>query len=227
MVKFDDSVEYEMENQAYASGTRVRFNRCSGDDGTTGRNPTGTKFLRLLILSFGLLCLLQATLNVTLRLTLLKKRNLTDSCETMIKNMADENEKLKRTQNISVEYKQGWFYISNHSYYKSQTQESWQVSREDCLQKGADLMIINSREEQEFATNFKPVWIGLTDNETEGIWKWVDGTPLNTSYWHTDEPNNAGGSENCGELGYFGKLNSWNDKSCQYKNYWICEKVAI
>ncbi|XP_030000931.1 C-type lectin domain family 4 member K-like [Sphaeramia orbicularis] len=225
MVKFDDSVGYE--SQASVSGRRVWINRCSGGD-AIGRNPTGMKFLRLFIVSFGLLCLLQATLNITLRLTLITKRNLTDSCAAVIKNLTDENEKLKRTQDIFDEYiKQGWFYFSNHLYYKSETKKSWQESRQDCLQRGADLTIISSREEQVFVRNFLSAWIGLTDNETEGIWKWVDGTPLNTSYWHDKEPNNANSNENCGEIGYHGKLNTWNDKPCHSENYWICEKMVM
>ncbi|KAF3852323.1 hypothetical protein F7725_005678 [Dissostichus mawsoni] len=75
-----------------------------------------------------------------------------------------------------------WKYFSGSLYTISSIAENWQESRDDCFQKGADLVIINSQEEQDYIASFrKKVWIGLTDRETEGRWKWVDGTPLTTS----------------------------------------------
>uniref|UniRef100_A0A3Q4GCS0 C-type lectin domain-containing protein n=1 Tax=Neolamprologus brichardi TaxID=32507 RepID=A0A3Q4GCS0_NEOBR len=70
-------------------------------------------------------------------------------------------------------------------YYVSSTKNTWNDSREDCLRRGADLVIINSREEQNFIREFKKrTWIGLTDAEKEQTWKWVDGTTL-TIRFHT------------------------------------------
>lgn len=100
-----------------------------------------------------------------------------------------------------------WKYFAGSLYYISSTEKSWQESRNDCLQKGADLVIINNHEEQvcvlntipklliclhtdhylcfsankEFTRRWKKLaWIGLTDAETEGKWTWVDGTLLGT-----------------------------------------------
>ncbi|KAI3356024.1 hypothetical protein L3Q82_017296, partial [Scortum barcoo] len=46
--------------------------------------------------------------------------------------------------------------------------------------KGADLVVIESYEEQKFLTDFikEFTWIGLNDREKEGDWKWIDETPL-------------------------------------------------
>lgn len=66
-------------------------------------------------------------------------------------------------------------------YYISSSTKSWRESRSDCLKRGADLLIINSKAEQKFAVQFKKiVWIGLTDAPNEGEWKWVDGTQPTT-----------------------------------------------
>uniref|UniRef100_A0A4W6FVB3 C-type lectin domain-containing protein n=1 Tax=Lates calcarifer TaxID=8187 RepID=A0A4W6FVB3_LATCA len=164
--------------------------------------------------------------------------------KAMIKNLTEEREELKRKLNIFGEYKvntnkmkekkiqlinnyiqQRWVYFKHSFYYISSTTKSWPNSRNDCLQRGADLVIINSKEEQEFMRRFKQrTWIGLTDRETEGTWRWVDGTLLSTSYWDTGEPNNHN-NEDCGEIKLYDKENSWNDESCALQNLWICEKM--
>ncbi|KAI9525337.1 hypothetical protein NQZ68_005882 [Dissostichus eleginoides] len=114
-------------------------------------------------------------------------------------NLAKERDDLGRTLSAG-----GWKYFSGSLYTISSIAKTWQESRDDCLQKGADLVIINSQEEQDYIASFpKKVWIGLTDRETEGRWKWVDGTPLTTSYWSTGEPNGSSMlDEDCAEIFY-------------------------
>ncbi|XP_029706472.1 C-type lectin domain family 4 member M-like [Takifugu rubripes] len=92
----------------------------------------------------------------------------------------------------------GWVYFSGSLYQVSSTKKTWDQSRSDCRQKGADLLIINSEEEQAFANRFqKYMWIGLTDVTNEGSWKWVDGTAMSTSYWSSKEPNGGKGEKLC------------------------------
>uniref|UniRef100_A0AAQ6AEX7 C-type lectin domain-containing protein n=1 Tax=Amphiprion ocellaris TaxID=80972 RepID=A0AAQ6AEX7_AMPOC len=141
-----------------------------------------------------------------------------------------EREMLKRNLDIFHQYsQQGWVYFKHSFYYVSPVKKNWRDSRQECLQRGADLVIINSRDEQVFTTQFKKaIWIGLTDSETEDIWKWVDGTLLSTSYWFGSEPNNFGSrDEDCVELGVYGTEMNWNDAPCRFKNFWICEKMLV
>ncbi|XP_029911349.1 CD209 antigen-like protein E [Myripristis murdjan] len=203
--------------EASASGLTSETREDSG--GTAA--ASGGRLYRLLGVSFGLLCILQAVLNVSLRLTLY--------VDTSCKAVTEERDWLEtRLSNIDQHALQGWLYFNNSLYYFSSARKTWNDSRQDCQSRGADLVIINSREEQEFTGQLKKLtWIGLTDSETEGIWKWVDGTPLTTSYWGPGEPNSDGGkNEDCGEIKFHDRKNSWNDESCGSSNFWICEKPA-
>uniref|UniRef100_A0A8C7JZ21 Asialoglycoprotein receptor 2-like n=1 Tax=Oncorhynchus kisutch TaxID=8019 RepID=A0A8C7JZ21_ONCKI len=110
--------------------------------------------------------------------------NLTDErdqLQTRYNNLTEERDRL---QNLLCERtccSDGWKKFECSCYFISTEKKTWKQSRQDCLERGTDLVIINSKEEQEFLFNFKKrVWIGLTDRETEETWKWVDGTPLTT-----------------------------------------------
>uniref|UniRef100_A0A3B1IP67 C-type lectin domain-containing protein n=1 Tax=Astyanax mexicanus TaxID=7994 RepID=A0A3B1IP67_ASTMX len=96
---------------------------------------------------------------------------------------------------------------------------SWTESRDNCRQRGADLVIINSKEEQR--DRKERVWIGL--NKSEGVWKWVDGSELITGFWYSGEPSNY--RDDCVITGYVSDTNkNWFQYSCSTPYFGICER---
>uniref|UniRef100_A0A3B3HFB0 C-type lectin domain-containing protein n=1 Tax=Oryzias latipes TaxID=8090 RepID=A0A3B3HFB0_ORYLA len=112
-----------------------------------------------------------------------------------------------------------WIRFGSSCYFFSEGSKSWDKAREFCRARGADLVVINTKEEnQQF-------WIGLSDRDLEGTWKWVDGSPLTLQFWGSDQPDNSG-EEDCGHIrnGFPGV---WNDISCLSSMQWICEKEQM
>uniref|UniRef100_A0A4W5QT04 C-type lectin domain-containing protein n=1 Tax=Hucho hucho TaxID=62062 RepID=A0A4W5QT04_9TELE len=127
---------------------------------------------------------------------------------------------------------QGWMYYKSSFYFISTEMKTWDGSREDCQKRGADLVVINSREEYVFihGLNKEKFWIGLTDRVEEEIWKWVDGTALTTGYWGRGQPNNQNRmEEDC--TGQWSDLSTpntgWHDAPCNELHFWICEKCGL
>ncbi|XP_027146683.1 C-type lectin domain family 4 member E-like isoform X1 [Larimichthys crocea] len=124
-----------------------------------------------------------------------------------------------------------WIMFSCSCYFFSTVSDSWEKGRQDCRDKRADLVKIDSYEEQEFLSKIiqQTTWIGLNDRENEKIWKWSDETPLTVAYWAKMQPDNGGGSEvygeeDCVDLRHGGKPEeNWNDLNCDKKLRWICE----
>ncbi|MEZ4933725.1 MAG: SdrD B-like domain-containing protein [Saprospiraceae bacterium] len=62
-------------------------------------------------------------------------------------------------------------------------------------QYGGHLVVVNSAEENEFLRSkimASRVWIGFTDEASEGNFKWVNGDPVTYTNWSYGEPNNQG-----------------------------------
>uniref|UniRef100_A0A3P8Y5V8 C-type lectin domain-containing protein n=1 Tax=Esox lucius TaxID=8010 RepID=A0A3P8Y5V8_ESOLU len=158
-----------------------------------------------------------------------------DQLQTSNNNLTKERDQLQRDrdifQRLLVKCPNGWKVFGNRSYYVSTEKNNWEYANQDCLKRGAQLVIINNQEEQKFLITLNiRSWIGLTDRETEGTWKWVDNTTLTTVYWGDREPNNGdgkNGEEDCAEINswYSDPVKKWNDFSCTTVLNWICEKV--
>jgi hypothetical protein len=97
---------------------------------------------------------------------------------------------------------------NGHSYYRSTGSATWTTARANCAAMGGYLVTITSAAEQSFIFNIWPSgWIGLTDEVTEGTWRWVTGETYSYKNWNSGEPNNAGNEDYV----QFVSNGRWND----------------
>ncbi|XP_052464232.1 CD209 antigen-like protein C isoform X3 [Carassius gibelio] len=203
----------------------------------TGSDSVKTRISRAAVVCLVLLCVLLLTAVIVLCVHIhTKNTNYTeekDQLLTKITNLTEERDQLIiKNRNVlnQLSIPDGWIYYQSSFYYMSNETRNWTESSKDCQKRGADLIIINTREEQDFAkkiTAKREFWIGLTDSEVEGTWKWVDGSTLTYEFWEreTKEPN-GGTLENC-VVTYLTKvpqLKGWLDNTCNGPHQWICEK---
>ncbi|XP_067332590.1 CD209 antigen-like protein A isoform X3 [Channa argus] len=122
-----------------------------------------------------------------------------------------------------------WMRFGCSCYFMSTEKKSWSESRTDCVNRGSDLVIINSKEEQKMVSELTKngaSWIFLrTEQQHSGgtyQGKWVDGSTLTQEFWATGEPQYTWSSY----AAYCDQQGRW--RSEQYYDYhsknWICEK---
>ncbi|XP_018109364.1 asialoglycoprotein receptor 1 isoform X1 [Xenopus laevis] len=122
-----------------------------------------------------------------------------------------------------------WVYFDLSCYYVSSEALDWEESQKQCQAMSSHLVVINSKAEQNYVfgiTKEKVTWLGLTDSD--GTWKWVDGTPYESAptFWDELQPDNntvkgQPGTEDCANMRPSGL---WNDDHCQHQYQYICER---
>ncbi|XP_074486693.1 C-type lectin domain family 4 member E-like [Sebastes fasciatus] len=270
----------QIEMADYVNERPRREQKRRGDTTQTER-----RLCHLLFLGFGVLFIIQAILNISLRLTLYSSKDSTYSncnatdfrdqnqvkeeenyCEkkksgeynrsqdrinaltrdnsrlenriteltNKIKNLEEERVRLKLRElsgcSSSQQCPAGWRLINCRCYFLSTEKKTWMDSRIYCLSKDADLVVINSEEEQKslyrLNGNVPAYWIGLHVPTGSTRWKWVDGSALTKSSWMPGQPNrNPMKVEDCVTMYlFYPELANWHDIPCSTKQRWLCEK---
>lgn len=116
---------------------------------------------------------------------------------------------------IDTKTKSGTF--NGNTYMYVDYADSWNSAKEWCERRGGHLATITSEEENSFlynllqSINVQNAYFGFTDEETEGVWKWVTGEESDYTNWSDGEPNNDWLSENYATFFYSCPNGTWND----------------
>jgi hypothetical protein len=92
--------------------------------------------------------------------------------------------------------------------------KSWQASQTEAQTLGGNLVTVNSAAENNFLYGvFGPIalanspasgkvnlWLGTTDMDVEGVWKWVSGLTSSYSNWFANQPQDTYGDEDYGGI---------------------------
>jgi Lectin C-type domain len=116
-----------------------------------------------------------------------------------------------------------------HHYKYVDDKSTWYIARAKCEKMGGHLICIGDADEDFFAVNLIKqaqgitAWIGASDEEEAGVWRWVNGEPFSYSRWGPGQPDNTNGVETCVEITGFWKDSPWNDgvEGCRFP--FVCE----
>lgn len=120
-----------------------------------------------------------------------------------------------------------------HAYKFMPYSRPWHLAKKDAERQGGYLAVINDASEQDFIAqlirkgangNIPATWIGLTDENEEGNWKWVNGDKVEFYSWFDGEPNNHHGAENAVFIGVTeqGRV-GWNDCFSDCRFHYLIE----
>lgn len=115
-----------------------------------------------------------------------------------------------------------------HAYVVVPTPMRWVDAKAHAEKMGGYLAVVTTEGENQFVIDLarsknvhQAIWIGLSDEENEGQWKWVNGEPFDFSAWEKGEPN-GGRGENYVNMGHVNPT-KWNDASTWARHPFVVE----
>ncbi|HEX2750541.1 MAG TPA: lectin-like protein, partial [Verrucomicrobiales bacterium] len=132
-----------------------------------------------------------------------------------------------------------FFEGSGHWYARINEPMTWTEAQQVCQALGGYLACVTTEEENAFVfsafASDRLCWLGGTDAEKEGSWRWVSGEPFTLTAWAESEPNNSNGNEHYIQTGIDPRgltrqfIRQWNDMSVEgdwrarFVTYPVCE----
>lgn len=110
-----------------------------------------------------------------------------------------------------------------HRYAITSNKLNWDEAKQFALEQGGYLVVINSQAENDFIRDTYRIplkgtddilWIGLSDAEEEGIFRWVNGEIPTFTNWALYEPNNDYGTQDYGHMYLDGTWDDVEVKDC-------------
>ena len=140
-----------------------------------------------------------------------------------LKNVTEQRDSLL----CKKDCQRSWYKLGCKCYQLSNVKGSWNKSRKFCVSHGADLVVVDSKEEMDYINRWLGghIWLGATDEASEGSWRWVDGTVLSAANpsWSGGKPD-GGKEKNCLRRDWGQQPNiKWTDESCEDDLYGLCE----
>ncbi|XP_067332582.1 CD209 antigen-like protein A isoform X2 [Channa argus] len=205
------------------------FQPQEGGPHSLNRPPVQNKSFRSAALCLAVLCLLLMVGIITLSTRYIFDTSEKYNLQNRVNNLSIINNQSKNLIQQLQDQIAEWMRFGCSCYFMSTEKKSWSESRTDCVNRGSDLVIINSKEEQKMVSELTKngaSWIFLrTEQQHSGgtyQGKWVDGSTLTQEFWATGEPQYTWSSY----AAYCDQQGRW--RSEQYYDYhsknWICEK---
>ncbi|XP_072020401.1 macrophage mannose receptor 1-like [Amphiura filiformis] len=127
-----------------------------------------------------------------------------------------------------------WQRFGDTCYLVRSDRQFWGEARKRCQAMSADLPLVKTSQVKDFLIGLLSntrgdVWIGLSDDASEGNFMWVDNTPLTSpTFWRDGQPNNGATDpgtqdENCVEM-VPTSSGKWNDENCIAPQYYVCAR---
>jgi len=103
----------------------------------------------------------------------------------------------------------------NGSQYTLTSYGTWQEAQAQAQSLGGNLVTINNQAEQDWLVSTfggnEQLWIGLTDEVTEGQFKWTSGETSTYTNWYGGQPDNGGPNGEDYVVLNYGSAGKWND----------------
>ncbi|XP_008591450.1 PREDICTED: C-type lectin domain family 4 member A isoform X1 [Galeopterus variegatus] len=226
--------EVKFENESKSSGTNSGSPAAPKEKTTP--HESNHSFPKLLCTSLLIFLLLLAISFFTAFIIFFQKYYQLLEEKKTIKELVHTELECKK-ENLTTEEKvwsccpKNWKPFSSNCYFISTESRSWNESEQSCSAMEAHLLVINSKEKQDFITSQLQkkyaYYLGLSDPQGNSQWQWVDQTPYNknVTFWHSGEPSN--GDEHCVMINARSQRWGWNDVRCDGKQMSICEMMKI